>query len=67
MSSPVVTHPIPVDSTIEALKPICPCKGGGFEPVVGKVLKVIHNQAGYWYYLDINQTVRADRVTKLLK
>ena len=62
----VVPHPIIIDTVVEVTKPICPCKGGGFDLVVGKILKVITNQSGFWYYLDIGITVKADRVQRIL-
>ena len=61
-----ISHPIPINSTVEVLKPICPCNGGGVEVVIGKVLKVIENQAGFWYYLTLGITVKADRVQQVL-
>ena len=64
--STVVSHPISIDTVIEVTKPICPCKGGGNDLVTGKVLKVITNQSGFWYYLDIGITVKADRVQRII-
>ena len=62
----VVSHPIPVDTIVEVTKPICPCKGGGNDLVVGRILKVITNQSGFWYYLDIGITCKADRVQRII-
>lgn len=59
---PVVNHPIALEKRVHALRPSCPCKGAKLEPVEGVVKKVIHNQAGWWYYLDIGVTVKGQWV-----
>jgi hypothetical protein len=55
-----VTHPIAIDRKVVANKPSCPCKGATYSLVEGVVKKVIHNQTGFWYYLDIGVTVRGE-------
>ncbi len=52
------THPLPLSAQVTASKPSCPCKGATYETLVGKIEKIIKNQSGYWYYLDIGITVR---------
>lgn len=65
--STVVSHPLALDTVIEFTKPICPCKGGGTELSTGKVLKIINNQSGVWYYLDVGVTIRAERVQRIVR
>ena len=55
-----VIHPLALDTKITAMKPSCPCKNAKYEQVVGVVKKIIQNQSGYWYYLDIGVTIRGD-------
>jgi hypothetical protein len=55
---PSVAHPIPLETKVTVLKPSCPCKNAKYETVTGVVKKVIQNQTGYWYYLDIGITVK---------
>lgn len=62
----VVSHPIAVDKVIKVSRPSCQCKGAKIENLQGKVKKVIKNNSGFWYYLDIGVTVRADWVTDVL-
>ena len=57
-----VPHPIAMDKKVMALRPSCPCKGATFERVEGIIKKVIHNQTGYWYYLSVGITIKADWV-----
>lgn len=59
--------PITVNSIVEVQKPICPCKGGGFDIVTSKILKVIPNATNVWYYLENGTTVKHDRVVKVIK
>lgn len=61
-----VQHPVNLHSTVEVENPICPCKGGGFELIQSKVMKVIQNRSGTWYYLSNGKTVKHERVTKVL-
>lgn len=58
----VVNHPIPLEKKVSAMRPSCACRNAKLERVEGVVKKVIHNQAGYWYYLDIGVTVKGDWV-----
>jgi len=51
---------------VEATKPRCPCVGGGFTTITGKVLKVIQNHSGVWYYLDSGSTVKSDWVRRVI-
>lgn len=53
-----INHPLPVETKITAMKPSCPCKNASYEAVTGIIKKVIQNQSGYWYYLDIGITIR---------
>lgn len=59
-------HPLPLNTKVRANKPNCPCKGGGTTPVSGSILKIINNQMGYWYYLDIGSTVQDKWITDIL-
>lgn len=52
-----IAHPLSLETRVRANKPICPCKGGGNTEVVGTIKKIITNQTGNWYYLDIGTTV----------
>ena len=63
----LIPHPLDVDTLVEVSRPLCPCTGGGVEIVTGRIQKVINNQSGYWYYIDLNITIRSDRITKVLK
>ncbi len=57
------THPLTLSTIVKALKPACACAGANkFVKVSGKVLKVINNNSGIWYYLDSGTTVKADWV-----
>lgn len=55
-----IQHPLAVGVKIRAMKPSCPCKNAKYEAVDGVIMKVIRNQSGYWYYLDVGTTVRSD-------
>jgi hypothetical protein len=61
-----ITHPIALESVVEAKRPQCPCKGASFTLVTGRVKKVITNQSGHWYYLDNRITVPANAITRVL-
>lgn len=61
-----VLHPLPVDTIVEFERPICPCKGGGKEVMVGTVLKVITNASGIWYYLNVGSTVQSHRILRVV-
>lgn len=58
-----VSHPIPLETKVTALRPSCPCKNAKFEEVKGVIKKIIQNQAGFWYYLDIGITIRGDWIS----
>lgn len=62
----MITHPITVNTKVKATRPRCACKGGGTEIVEGVVTKVITNQGGYWYYLNIGVTVKGEWVVQIL-
>lgn len=62
---PQVDHPVPLNTVVFAERPTCQCVGGKKEPVTGKVLKVIHNNTGYWYYLDSSVTIKGEWITKV--
>lgn len=47
----VIDHPVALGTRVHAMRPSCQCRGAKLEPIEGTVGKVIHNQAGYWYYL----------------
>ena len=53
-------HPIPLETKVTAMRPSCPCKNARYEEVKGVVKKIIQNQAGFWYYLDVGITIRGD-------
>lgn len=55
-----VVHPLPLETKVTAMKPSCPCKNAKYEQVTGVVKKMIQNQSGYWYYLDIGITIRGE-------
>lgn len=59
-------HPLPLNTPVRANKPQCQCKGGGTTPVSGKILKIIENQAGTWYYLDSGNTIQSTWITEIL-
>lgn len=61
-----IQHPIAINTTVTANRKTCQCRGGKLEEVTGRVLKVIRNQSGFWYYLDIGATVRADQVLRII-
>jgi hypothetical protein len=61
-----ITHPIALETIIEANKPQCPCKGASYARIVGRIKKVITNHSGYWYYLDTKVTVPAHQVIRIL-
>lgn len=61
-----ISHPVALNTMLEAVKPTCPCRGAKFVTVTGKVLKVINNNSGIWYYLDSGTTVKADWVKSVL-
>lgn len=60
-----VQHPLAIGDRAVAKKPSCPCKGATFSNVDGVVMKVIHNQTGYWYYLSSGVTIRGEWVTEV--
>lgn len=57
-----INHPIPLETKVTAMRPSCPCKNATYEEVKGVVKKIIQNQAGFWYYLDVGITIRGDWV-----
>jgi hypothetical protein len=61
----MVNHPLVVGQRIEAQQPQCPCKGASYKLITGKILKVIINSSGTWYYIDQGMTIKADKVTKV--
>lgn len=61
-----INHPIAVGKQVLASKPSCPCKAATYTDVKGTVGKVIHNQAGWWYYLsDIGVTVKGEWIKQI--
>lgn len=62
----MITHPLEPKTMIQAHRKKCSCRGGGVEPVIGKILKVIPSAKGYWYYLDVGITIHQDTITKIL-
>lgn len=58
-----VQHPIDLNKKVQANRPTCACKNAKFELVEGKVLKVIHNNTGYWYFLDSGITIKGAWIT----
>lgn len=66
MTTQPIRHPIPINTTITALKPSCPCRNAKFTPITGTILKVIQNQSGNWYYLDAGITIKGDWVTSII-
>ncbi|TFG98709.1 hypothetical protein E4H12_05270 [Candidatus Thorarchaeota archaeon] len=65
MSVPIV-HPLAVGVSVAGKKPTCACKGGNKVPVSGKILKVIKNHTGTWYYLDIGTTIKSEWVETVI-
>lgn len=61
----MINHPLTINTFIIAEKPKCACSGGGKITVSGKILKVINNHSGIWYYLDSNTTVKSDWVKQI--
>ena len=61
-----INHPLPINTKIKATKPRCQCKGGGVDTIIGDIKKVITNQTGHWYYLNIGSTVSAAWVQEIL-
>ena len=57
-----IKHPLPLNTHLEAVKPSCACRGAKMVQVSGKILKVITNFSGIWYYLDSGVTVKSDWV-----
>lgn len=62
-----VEHPLSEGQTIRANRPSCQCRGAKLESVEGMIKKVIKNQAGFWYYLDIGVTVKGEWVQQVLR
>lgn len=62
-----IVHPLAEGTMVEAQQPSCACKGATIRVLTGKILKVISNQSGTWYYLDNNNTVRATTVTRVIQ
>jgi hypothetical protein len=58
----MINHPIALNAVVVATKPSCACRGAKMVEVKGKVLKIISNHSGIWYYLDCGVTVKADWV-----
>lgn len=63
----VIPHPIAVDTVVIVNRPSCQCRGAKIETVQGQIKKVITNQAGIWYYLDVGVTVKADWVQSIVR
>lgn len=61
-----IDHPLSLETKVRADKPNCPCKGGGTTPIIGIIKKVITNQTGNWYYLDVGSTISEKWVTDIL-
>lgn len=61
-----VVHPLAVNMRIQASFRQCACRGAQFKTITGKILKVINNHSGTWYYLDAGMTVKADWVTAVI-
>jgi hypothetical protein len=61
-----IKHPLTLGTTVRATKPSCACRGAKMINVGGKVLKVITNHSGTWYYLDSGTTVKADMITSIV-
>ena len=57
------THPLALNTLVKGMKPSCQCRGAKTLPFEGKVLKVIKNHLGHWYYLDSGVTVRDQWIT----
>ena len=61
-----IKHPLALQTTVSAERSTCACKGGKRVTVTGKILKVITNHTGTWYYLDSGTTVKTDWVKSVL-
>ena len=66
MAVPVITHPLALNTHVQAVKPSCACRGAKMINVSGKVLKVIANHSGIWYYLDSGTTVKSDWINAVV-
>jgi hypothetical protein len=62
----IINHPLKEGDQVLAKIKTCACTGGQPQEVRGKILKVIHNQSGYWYYLSTRHTIKHDNVIKVL-
>lgn len=62
----ILAHPLALETVVKANRPSCACKNAKIETVQGKIKKVIKNQAGIWYYLDVGVTVKAEWVTEVV-
>lgn len=65
MSASII-HPLSVGVSITGKKPTCACRGATMVPVSGKILKVIKNHTGTWYYLDAGTTIRDTWVEQVI-
>ena len=63
----IITHPLALQTSVIAEKASCACRGAKLITVTGKILKVINNHTGTWYYLDSGTTVKSDSVKSILK
>lgn len=61
-----VVHPLMLNTKVRATVSGCACRGGKLELIEGTVLKVITNQQGFWYYLDLGRTVKDTQVQCIL-
>ncbi len=62
----MIKHPLSVGTHVSAVTRTCACAGGKTKIVEGKILKVITNHSGIWYYLDVGTTVKADTIQKIV-
>lgn len=60
-----IQHPLKEGTTVEGIRPSCPCRTAKMIPFKGTIKKVIANQNGIWYYIDVGVTVKSDTIIKV--
>lgn len=63
MSRPQITHPLALNTKVNAIRPTCACRNPKMEAFDAVILKVIHNHNGkIFYYLSNGVTVESDKI-----
>lgn len=62
-----IIHPLELNTVVQSSTPPCSCKPAGspMEHTTGKVLKIINNHSGIWYFLSSGKTVSSNWVTSV--